>query len=155
MLKVTAILSLIFLSLGLHAQLPKGPVIEAKKIPLQGKDPIGDMVQIDGMHSYVFVKDCHQRQDSLGVWHTDFEFGNPNRIIAHNITIILNFDHATDSIIFTTDGIPKNVRTTHPAGNFAASWSAAELSANGTITAIIVSQEKIFTTITGVEGQLH
>lgn len=155
MIKIVFAVSFSLVSIVVMAQLPKGRVSEANKIPIEGKESLGALVKIDGFHSYLFLKDCHQRQDSLGMWRTDFEFGNPNRIIAYDIMIVLQFDHSTDSVIFTTDGIPKNVKATHGPNNLGASYSATELSANATITATVVSTEKVFTTIVGVEGQLN
>jgi hypothetical protein len=103
----------------------------------------------------MFLKDCHQTTDSLGFYRTDFEFGNPNRIIAYQIMIILQLDGTADSVIFRTDGIAKDLKTIIEQTNSAASWQASQLSANATVTATIFSKKKLFTSITGVEGQLH
>jgi hypothetical protein len=50
------------------------------------------------------------------------------------------FSHLADSVIFTTDGIPKGVKTTIAPDKSAASYHVSELSANATITATIVSK---------------
>jgi hypothetical protein len=157
MLKVILTASISVIYFGSMAQANNGRALEATKTPIQGqeKESLGDLISIEGLHSYVFLKDCHQSQDSSGLYRTDFEFGNPNRIPAYHITIILQFNQMADSVIFTTDGVPKDWKTTFAPDKSAASYQASELSANATITATIISKKKLFTSITGVEGQLH
>jgi hypothetical protein len=142
---------------GSIAQTNNVRVVEATKTAIQGhgKESLGNLITIDGLHSYVFLKDCHQSRDSSGFYRTDFEFGNPNRIKAYDITIILQFDRMADSVIFTTDGEPKNLKTTFSAEKPGASYHASELSPSATITTTVISKKKIFTSISGVEGQLH
>jgi hypothetical protein len=157
MLKVVLTVCLSILYFGSTAQTNNGRVVEATKTPIQGqgKESLGNLITIEGLHSYVFLKDCHQSRDSSGLYRTDFEFGNPNRIIAYHITIILQFDSMADSVIFTTDGIPKDLKTTVSPSKSGASYQASELSPNATVTATIISKTKTFTSMTGVEGQLH
>jgi hypothetical protein len=157
MLKIIFIACLCISCLSSIAQTNNPQVVEATTTPIQGhgNDSLGNLIKIDGLHSYMFLKDCHQTTDSLGFYRTDFEFGNPNRIIAYQIMIILQLDGTADSVIFRTDGIAKDLKTIIEQTNSAASWQASQLSANATVTATIFSKKKLFTSITGVEGQLH
>jgi hypothetical protein len=157
MLKVVLAVCLCILYFDSMAQTNYERVVEATKTPIQGqgKKSFGNLITIEGLHSYVFLKDCHQSRDSSRLYRTDFEFGNPNHIIAYNITIILQFDRMVDSVIFKTDGVPKGLKTTFAPNKSGASYQASELSPKATITATIISKKKIFTSITGVEGQLN
>ena len=157
MLKLLFFACLCFIGLHSIAQLPAGRVIEATKtsISIPGEKSIGNLITIEGFHSYVFLKSCHQTRDSSGNYRTDFEIGNPNRIKAYQVMLILQFDTIADSVIFNTDGEPKHLNTTFASNRLGASYQASELSANATITVTIYSKKKVFTSITGVEAQLH
>jgi hypothetical protein len=156
MVKIVLTACLSLLCLGSMAQL-NGKVVEATKTPIQGrgKESLGSLIAIEGLHSYVFLKKCDQSCDSSGIYRTVFEFGNPNRIKAYQIAIILQFDKMADSVIFTTEGEPRDLKTSIAPNKLGASYQASELSPSGTITATVISKKKIFTSITGVEGQLH
>jgi hypothetical protein len=157
MVKVMFTLWLSLLCFGAMCQLGNGRVVEGIRRPIQGngKKGLGNIISIPGFHSYVYLKDCHQSRDSSGLYWTDYEFGNPNRIVAYNITIIMWFDKMADSVIFTTDGIPKGLKVIIAPDKSSASYWASELSANATITATIISKKKISTSISGIEGQLQ
>jgi len=145
------------LYISLNAQVSGNKTLYAKGIAIHGdgKESYGKLTVIDGLHSYLFLKSCDRKKDSAGFFITEFRFTNPNRLVAHNITIVLQFDQMVDSVAFAVEGEPKNPRSIFPEGKMGASYQALELSASGVITAIVYSQRKVFTTITGIEGELH
>lgn len=116
---------------------------------------IGKLMTIPGLHSYLFIESCSQAKDSTGEYVTIFKFGNPNRIVAYKITIILQFNRHVESVDFTTNGAAKNLKTTEGSNKLGVSYQASELAANGTVIATIRSKDKVSTFVTGIEGQLH
>jgi hypothetical protein len=145
-----------FLSFVSIAQL-SGKTVYAKSIAIQGdgKGSFGKITTIEGLHSYLFLMNCGQGKDSSGYYTTSFKLGNPNRIVAYNILVVMQFDKIVDSVLFNVDGIPKNPSATFADNGLGASYRALELSAKGTIVATVFSKKKVFTTISGLEGELH
>jgi hypothetical protein len=129
---------------------------ESNLMPIRGNghDSLGAIAKITGITCYLFLKSSSLTEDSLGNFITVFKFGNPNRIVAYNITIVLQFNRLVDSVNYVISGTVKKEHITIADNRSGTSYSASELTANGTVTAIVKSKEKIFTTITGVAGEL-
>jgi hypothetical protein len=119
-----------------------------------GHDSLGTIAKIPGLTCYLFLESSSQTVDSLGNYITVFKFGNPNRIVAYNITIVLQFDRLVDSVNYLTSGIAKKEHITVADNKSGTSYSASELMANGFVTVTVKSKRKISTTITGCAGEL-
>jgi hypothetical protein len=156
-MKIISILLLVFTTcLGANAQEPGSNAVEGNKTKIRGdgKNDLGYIINIPGLNSYLFLERSSQMRDSSGRYITEFKFGNPNRIIAYHISLVLQFDKQVDSVTFLTDGTAKDIHTTIGDNKLGTSYLASELSANGSITFRLISRKQIHTSIVGVAMEL-
>jgi hypothetical protein len=151
------LLSFLSMAIVSNAQLNDYNTIYAKTVDIRGngKERIGKIGKIEGLRSYMFLKSCSQKKDSGGIWITQFKFCNPNHLAPLNFMIILQFDKKVDSVNSMTDSLVENVRTTFAENKLGTSYSASKLKAEGVLTMVLRSKKKIFTYITGIEGEMQ
>jgi hypothetical protein len=132
------------------------PVKNANTLPAfdSSHDKIGQIVVIEGLRSGLFLKSCSQKMDSNGIYISQFVFCNPNHVRLRGVTLVLQFNKMVDTAYSEVEGTAINIHTTF-GGHSGSSFQATELAPGAIITYKVISKKKVFTSITGVDAQLH
>jgi hypothetical protein len=125
-MKIPPILIVLFsFWLPTNAQSSVSNVVQADKTEIHGdgKNDLGYIIHISGLNTPLFLENSSQIKDSLGRYITEFKFGNPNPVVSHRISLILQFNGEVDSVNFFTDGTAENIHTTITPHPPSAGWN--------------------------------